>query len=311
MYELEYCNNPEVGALHSSGRRLEQTIGQEFDSKLKDLDKFIFLVDMHTIIESCAKDLVSVSITDFDEFWRINKLLLNFVNAVYSYKEYVNSYDPPLKAITEKYYNMKKWYRFICDFRNYIVHQSIIIKDYRPFDKDIFINIDEVIELLGAYKYPKDWQKRNAQEFQSWLDALKGDAVEIKEDHYLSMKNITALVSKEMGDMKDEVLLYAYNKGVKPALEWMLDYCPIINGRYQYAFIIDKKIGPDSVREPNYAFEDFVRRMVKTLGTDSTILSELITFLQNKNYNYFYDGYCTLEDFIESAKNTPNTGTHC
>lgn len=146
MFELEYCSNPEIGELHSSGIKFDYQYDVEFDSKLKTLDKFLFLVDMHTIIDSCAKDFLEITIDDFDEFWKINKRLLNFVNAVYGYKEYVNSYEPSLKSITEKYYNMKKWYRFLCDFRNYIIHQSIIIKDAFK----VLIDDDVMLRIFGG-----------------------------------------------------------------------------------------------------------------------------------------------------------------
>lgn len=107
MFEVEYCNNPELGDIHSTDIKYDYTFDVEFNAKLKDLDKFLFLVDMHTIINSCGDDLLSITIDDFDEFWKINKQLLNFVNAIYCYKEYVDSYEPSLKLITEKYYNMK------------------------------------------------------------------------------------------------------------------------------------------------------------------------------------------------------------
>lgn len=223
MFEVEYCNNPELGDIHSTDIKYDYTFDVEFNAKLKDLDKFLFLVDMHTIINSCGDDLLSITIDDFDEFWKINKQLLNFVNAIYGYKEYVNSYEPSLKPITEKYYDMKKWYRFICDFRNYIIHQSIIIKDYRPSDGDVFINIEEVAGLLSEYDYPKDWQRRNAEEFTEWIKTFKGDSLEIKDNHFLSMKNVTSLVIKEMSQMKDDVLMFAYKKSIKPSLVWLLE----------------------------------------------------------------------------------------
>lgn len=276
MFEVEYCNNPELGDIHSTGIKYNYAFDVEFDAKLKDLDKFLFLVDMHTIIDSCGDDLLSINIGDFDEFWKINKRLLNFVNAVYGYKEYVNSYEPSLKSITEKYYNMRKWYRFICDFRNYIIHQSIIIKDYRPFDGDVFINIEEVARLLSEYEYTKDWQRQNAKEFTEWIETFKEDSLEIKDNHFLSMKNVTSLVMKEMSQIKDEILMFAYEKSIKPSLVWLLEQIPKIDGIFQYAFIVDKANLPESVREPNYALEDFVRRMIKTLGDDSIICKELL-----------------------------------
>ena len=72
MFELEYCSNPEIGELHSSGIKFDYQYDVEFDSKLKTLDKFLFLVDMHTIIDSCAKDFLEITIDDFDEFYMQN-----------------------------------------------------------------------------------------------------------------------------------------------------------------------------------------------------------------------------------------------
>lgn len=302
MFEVEYCNNPEVGDIYSTDIKYDYTFDVEFNAKLKDLDKFLFLVDMHTIINSCGDDLLSITIDDIDEFWKINKRLLNFANAIYGYKEYVNSYEPPLKSITEKYYNMKKWYRFICDFRNYIIHQSIIIKDYRSSDGDVFINIEEVARLLSEYDYPKDWQRRNAEEFTEWIKTFKVDSLEIKDNYFLSMKNVTSLVMKEMNQMRNEVLMLAYNKSIKPSLVWLLEQIPKVDGIFQYAFIVDKANLPESICEPNYALEDFVRRMIKTLGEDSTICKEILDLLDREGYSLFYSGNCGIKDFIKNAR---------
>lgn len=48
--------------------------------------------------------------------------------------------------------------------------------------------------------------------------------------------------------------------------------------------------------------EDFVRRMIKSLGAESVICKELFTVLSEKKYDYFYDGNCDLEDFINRSK---------
>ena len=102
MFILEYCDDPEKGEIIASTTQFDYEFNRVFDSKLHDLDKFLFLVDMQIIIEACAEDLLVAEIDNLDEFWRINKTLLNFVNAIYGYKEYVNSYEPSLKAVTEK-----------------------------------------------------------------------------------------------------------------------------------------------------------------------------------------------------------------
>lgn len=301
MFEVEYCSDPTVGDIHPTGVKYEYAFDVKFDEKLKDLDKFHFLIDMHIIIDSCGSDLLSITIDDFDEFWKINKRLLNFVNAVYSYKEYVNSYKPSLKSITEKYYNQRRWYRFLCDFRNYIVHQSIIIKDYRPSNGDVFINMEEVAKLLSEYEYPKDRQRRNAEDFTKWLESFKEESLEIKDDHFLSMKNVTSLVLNEIRQMKDEVLMYAFEKSIKPSIMWLLDLIPKKEGMFKYAFIVDKSRLPESVREPNYSLEDFVGKMIKSLGADSIVCKELIKLLDNEGYSFFYDGNCGTKEYIENV----------
>ncbi|MCI9488750.1 MAG: hypothetical protein HFG97_01810 [Dorea sp.] len=301
MYEVEYCNKPENGEIKSAHQQLDNCFCDGFHKKLKDLDRFIFLVDMHTIIESCAEDLKNIAIDDFDMFWKVNKRLLNYVNAVYGYKEYVNNYDPPLSVITESHYKQRKWYRFICDFRNYIIHQSIIIKDYRPADADIFINIEEIIDILAAYPYPNGWQRQNAENFSKWLEILKADSVPIKDSHYLSMKYIVKQVNEELSEMKEDVFRYAFDKRIKPALQWLISLMPKENGIYQYTFVVNKENLPNDVWEPNYALEDFVRRIIKYLGSDNQICKELFAMLQHEGYDYFYDGYCSLNDFVEKC----------
>ena len=37
MFELEYCSNPEIGELHSSGIKFDYQYDVEFDSKLKTI----------------------------------------------------------------------------------------------------------------------------------------------------------------------------------------------------------------------------------------------------------------------------------
>ena len=105
-----------------------------------------------------------------------------------------------------------------------------------------------------------------------------------------------------MNDMKDEVLMYAYKKSVEPVLKWMLEKIPRQDGFYKYAFVVDEKHTPELVREPNCALEDFTRRMIKTLGSDSVVCREILDLLTEEEYVFFYDGNCTMDEFIEYSK---------
>lgn len=97
MYVLEYCNDPENAELKDGHRSFDDSFPSKFEATLNALDRFIYLTDMYRIITSCASDFLQLQGGEETEFWQINKCFLNYLNAVYSYKEFVNSYDPPLK----------------------------------------------------------------------------------------------------------------------------------------------------------------------------------------------------------------------
>lgn len=207
MYILEYCNDPEHADLKDGHRNFDDNFPLEFNNALNALNRFLYLTDMHRIIVSCASDFLNLQGGEEVEFWQINKYFLNYLNAVYSYKEFVNSYDPPLKEITDGYYYKRRWYRFICDYRNRVIHQSTIIKDRSNETGDVFINIDEIIEIQEAViaditaerdgeKDPKKKEKykkqiENAERFLREIKALLSDPVLVQRGyHFKSMKSV-------------------------------------------------------------------------------------------------------------------------
>lgn len=48
--------------------------------------------------------------------------------------------------------------------------------------------------------------------------------------------------------MKDDVLMFAYKKSIKPSLVWLLEQIPKVDGIFQYAFIVDKANMPESIQ---------------------------------------------------------------
>lgn len=298
MFVLEYCCDPENRKLHPTFQSYDNSIEEEFEKKIQSLDKFEYLINMFLIIESCTIDLVNVSITTTDEFWRINKVLLNYVNAVYSYKEFINGSFPSLKIITEDYYENKKWYRFICDYRNRVIHQSTVIKDYNPGSNDIYVNLDEMIEVQKSLIFEKGIKRKSGEKFIAVLSSMKDEADLIDGKNYISMKYIATKAEDEIIAMRDKVLMYAYKEEIKGILEWLISFMPIVNGVHQYVYIVDKKRLPDAVYEPNFTLEDYVSHVIVSLGVDHIIFKEIVKLLKNNKYDYFYDGYCNFSDFI-------------
>lgn len=305
MYEIEYCDNPDRVELHKAGIINLPNFEQEFDLRADQLDTFVFLVDMFKIVDSCAKDLEIVTIDESKDFWKINKTLFNFINAVYGFKEYVNNFVPTLREITEKYYARKEkheMYRFVCDFRDYIIHQSVIIKDYLPSKEEILFDIKEVKDLITEYTYPQEKYKDKAMWFGKRIDALTLYTVVIKGKKYLSMKHVVESCMNEIMEMESEIVGYLLENELKSIIQWFIGYIPKINNRYMYAFFVDKENGPESVREPNFLLEDFVRKMIKSFGEKSDFCCGLIDFLDEVGYTFFYDGQCDINEFIINAK---------
>ena len=127
MYSVEYCDDSAAGKLFDSSLNYPDSISDEIISRLESLNRFMYLIDMFRVIKSCTDDMQDIPCGEDVEFWTINKYLLSYLNAVYSYREFVCSYIPSLKAIHNEFYFGKKWYRFVCDYRNRVIHQSTLI----------------------------------------------------------------------------------------------------------------------------------------------------------------------------------------
>ncbi len=299
MYFLEYCKEPEHGELHSSGRCFDDSFKEEASQKLAGLDRFIYLVDMFRIIEDCSNDFLSIDAAEGIQFWRINKYLLNYVNAVYSLKEYVNSYAPPLKRVTERYYQSEDWYRFICDYRNRIIHQSAIIKDYSPKSGNIYVNLDELIQIQSrVVDESAERHKENAERFKKKLEELKQSANTIESQHFLSMKTIIMKASNEIEAMKGEVLKYAFEKGVSPIISWMLSFVVWKDTNEQYVFIVNKET--KDCFEPNYAMESFILCMIEALGCNNSICQAIHAHLKEKHYDFFFERMIPTDEIFKA-----------
>lgn len=306
MYITEFCDDPDNIIVLETGRNMfDDSIFREYQEKMKTIDRYMYLADAYAIIIDCSSDLQGIIPRSQDAFWKINKCLLNYVNSVYCYREFVNSYDPPLKAITDKYYheeNGRFWYRFVCDYRNRIIHQSIILRAFDPGNGDVFIDLDELIEEQN--KIISDTRKKsseisNARRFLQKITTLANTPHRvIDERRFWSMKKVSKSTDQEITDMSNEVLLHAFRNGIRPVLEWLLSLMHSEGGMPKYTFIVNKGV-EDSELEPNYSLELFFRWIVRSLGKNNNVCREMRELLISKGYTHFYDGNCDIDEFID------------
>lgn len=306
MFITEYCDDPDnIVCLDCGDHNYSDAIFDEYDSKLKILDRYMYLIDTYSIIMDCSCDLQNITPKSEDAFWRVNKYLLNYVNAVYCYREFVNSYDPPLNAITDKYYkdeNGRFWYRFVCDYRNRVIHQSVILRDFAPGDGDVFIDLDELINEQNRIiedKTKSSKEVKNARRFLDKIQRLANAPHRIRENHrFYSMKKVAEYTDHEITDMNNEILLEALRNAVIPVFEWLLSLMYHDGHIYKYTFIVNKEIRGSEL-EPNYSLEWYFRKIIRGLGRNNDVVREIWKLLSSKGYEYFYNGQCGIEKFIE------------
>lgn len=284
MFELEYCDDPEKGEIKSSGITFDDSLAMKYEKACRILENYLYLIDMFRIIQSCADDLLLVNTMD-KEYWKVNKALLNYVNAIYSFKEMANVFFPPIKSITEAYYQRCQWYRFVCDFRNSVIHESVISTDYDK--EEAYVILDRLIDIQNRRKV-NSHQKINRERQIVYLEAMKEKAKYHEGLYYYGVKQICQDVSSEIKQMQKEVISYVCKENVIPELEWIFSILYKQNGKIMYSFIIDKEKGLQSVCEPNYLLEDFFVKLKELLGEDSEVFGNVKSLFEVNAYAYFF-----------------------
>ena len=285
-----YCSEPEEGEIHSTGKQYNDCFSDEYEEMLEKLDKFVYLIDMYKIIEDCAADLENVHIDNKYEFWKANKCLLNYVNAVFSFKEFIRHNKPSVECISEPYWEKRGWYKNTCELRNRIIHQSTIIKDYHLRSGKIYINLDELIETQQeVMKTLKNKKREDAEAFVKYLEDIRNKSEDIDGQYYLEMKYIAKQTNYEIKEMFQGIIDFLYESQIKGILEKLMAMIWWEKGINQYVFIVDDENQPRSYYEPNITLEHFKLYIQHRLGLDNNVTKKIVEFFAQNNYKIFYD----------------------
>ncbi len=301
MYRLEFCDDPNNPKLFDGEIEYEDSFEQEFMKHMGVLDKYEGLTIMYRIVESCRQDLYYAFDNEERDWWEVNKAWLNYLNAIYSCKEFIGNYEPSIMEVHDKYYKKMGWYRFICDYRNIVIHSSELIVVCSDESKEFLVGYDKVQEVFRRIKSAKN-TKEELKEIKRFIIEelnteiytynLKGA---IKEEKYISVRKLADKVSKEINEMKEEIALEAYKLDVPNSLQWFIDKIPYIDDMYWYPFIVNYEKYDNNenegVLEPSFTMEQFVHRVHAGIGEKSKVSKEIGLFLKQHKYNKFFDGY--------------------
>ncbi len=304
MIEVRYTLDPDsINGKESTiktDKTYEESFIKQYNHCCKSLDLMMFLIDYFHIIESTKNDLCSFNMEEYPCFWKANEYLLNYVNAIYSFKEFINhklaKKAKKIEKISNKYYYNGEWYRFICDYRNYVVHEGTLLRDYRKSDKELLLSIDGVIDELSAFTENDEKREQKKEEFIVKLRNLYPVSTVRRGKHYIEITDCISKINCEVKSLYDEIILKTYDCLVEKSIKWMLSHIHRIGDLYTYT-IIDVDIKNDLLFEPNYTLESSLDYYMVNLGAEHEIVCRFIQLLKDKKYTLLYDSHMTIEGF--------------
>ena len=309
MYITQYCddpNNVKQDQLMVAPGEYPDSIFTDYRRRLRIIDKLLYLDDTFTIALDAGDSFVGTIPQGTTVFWEINKNLLNYVNAIFCLHEIINSYNNNVINSTAdvfwKKQNGRFWYRFMCEYRDCVVHHSIRIKRFFPMNGDSKISIDELIEELGWLIQDKQQAKyhNKLSAFQHLVERLekKMKVIICDGERYCSMKEIVMRTSREITDLYTQILPKIFEDVVCPEINWLLDLIHFEEGVAKYTFVVNTE-RYDSELEPNFSVERYYRSLLLQFGKNHRVCKTMRDLLESRNYTHFYEGNLDIESFAD------------
>ena len=338
MYKIKYCDYPENrDELKEAGYCFKQK--DQLLEKKSLLDKYLDLPIINKIINSCSDDILTPPDNGKREYWEISKYTLNYLNAVYYYRCYLeNFYNDKDKTIIKidsvvKKLNLSNNFRFICEYRNRTIHQSLVARYYKSVSGEAFFNLDTLIRKQNNYINTiikdinkstklrdeenisieeqkkidniiakKKASKENAQWFKNRLNEYAKESCEFdcRGKKLKSLSEIISNATLEINKINEELMLEIYDQKIAPAMNWILSNIYIENGEYKYTFFYNEDDDYDFY-EPISILTEFYGILINELGQDHLVCNKIHDFFIKNHLDYFYDGdiRCSIDQFID------------
>ncbi len=313
MFVVEYFARQNDMDLKRTSKQYTDSIAEEYNSKREKLDTFIYVADLFRVVTDCTHELLNLPSGHTISFWQANKLFISYLNAIYFYKEYIKNTSFPTDAIVDRYWKKMGMFRFIYDFRNHVIHESLIIKDRSVYSGDVFVEIEEMLtkvaeNISSLEAEGKGKKKINAEKqfLQTVNDFHLPIAIQHGNKKLLSVKELAKAAQPELEAANQEVLARTFEVVVMPILEWLLSLIHRENGQYKYTFIINKKWQdipekePDCLFEPALQIESFLAELCRSLGKQDALSTRTYMWLKEKGYAFNLGTQYNLTSFFET-----------
>ena len=298
---------------------------EEFMSKKEKatriLDKAVYLSVMNKVWRETSLVLQDSAHQEnpkltVDSFWVENKYLLDYVNAVYNLKEFLENYDHVndyrsriYSPVNKAYKDINGWFRFICEFRNCLIHHYGLVKDVDMKGKlwvcyEEFINAEQnqlnhdlSIGKTGIGIYER-------QDFISHLKTISGLQAS-NGNHYDPAYIIVEKADVEIGIIMREVYDVLFTTKVQRALNDLLSFVQRDETGYHNTVYVEE----DFSYEPCVDIESYLLYFTVNAGPDSALTNHYVSHLQKAGYQYLIaqnketnTQEKTIDDFLENAR---------
>lgn len=316
MYQRKYYRDQKI--TNDVTRTFSDEEVRDFESNFLILDDFLYLIDMYRIMKENKEAFVSFQPQHGTDFPELNRRLLNYVNAVYSYREYLLSYDPPLGKIVDDYHRKNGWYRYIIDYRNIVIHQSVLIKAFGNKSGKPIVQIEADIDTMRRLIERKE-KRLGDPEYQRWTNSIQKDIgtakdyikllsrlpekiqTTVRSDirnnrtvHCVDMDQIIELAQKEIDSLHHEAIQKLLPQ-IIPTIEWLLSLIYQVDDTYMDTFIVNEEIR--DVFSPNEALEYHFIQFRTRLDPDDIINKFFYRQLKDHHYEYLYSRKISLDEF--------------
>lgn len=262
----------------------------------RETDALIYFLVMYRVVKSSVLQHLSFSMKSMGDYWKSVEKLLNCLNAIYSFKEYIDSeycdrnkrnYDENVENIKEKYYKNYQWYTFACNYRNRIIHQAAFAKDFDPETGDTYIDLDEFREYLNNLLGPNSKKNKNTQRIINFVDQQMEHSF-IKQDGHrcLPTKDVVKRAFNEVQSMFDDICMELFYSKIKNGLQHYVQMMIKTEKGFADTRILDS--AGNDLFILNLEFESLIVNICLNTEGDSKINKALYNMLASLNYKPLY-----------------------
>ena len=322
MFSQEYREPPDMEKQNKTEQEYDDSICEKYETVVEKLDNFIYLVDYYQMIEDSYNSYKECLNQNSIEFWKINKKQLDYLNAVYCYKEFISKKESSIEKEADKYYVNMHAYRFILDFRNLAVHHAVFAKEYSHKKKEAFVLMERLLNIqeenLNYQKNKLEEAKRkkwrtiislekkvsNAERFFKEIQQKSYESGFFYEGNTLcSMNTIMRDAQVEICDIHENMLQIAYEQWVKESIIWLISLIYHDEKGLKFTYIYndqyETKVGVQSVfYAPTSSIDGFLEYVISGLGKQHPICIQLKNLLRENGYTYLFEQNCTIENFF-------------